>query len=367
MTRGAVAMAAAGLRVQPIRVLIIDDSAVARAIFTRILQPCVDLLVVGEAASAPQAIRMLADLAVDVILLDLELPQIGGLDALPDLLARARSARVLVVSSSCGEGAEAGVRALRLGAADTLPKPDGRLLANEFATALVERVRRLGSSDRPAAAGPLVPMPTSTAPSPPSAMPDVPEAIGIAASTGGVHALIQLLAALPDEMSVPLCITQHLPPSFIEPFAGQLAEASGRTVRVAAAGMQPRPGEILLAPGDRHLTLVRTGEVHVRLEQGRSASGCLPSADPMFRALAQLYGARAVGVVLSGMGRDGAEGAAAIVEAGGHVIAQDQATSVVWGMPGTVARRGLARAVLPPVGLAGWLARLGRGEAQSWS
>lgn len=334
---------------RPIRVMAVDDSAVARAVYARILAAHGDLQLVAQAAGARQAASSLDEMAVDVILLDLEMPQMGGLQALPDLLARAGRARVLVVSSSCGTGAEATVNALRLGAADTLTKPDGYLFAGAFGDALVERIRRLGRPlIEPGACPEALP-----AVRPVSA---VPEMVGIAASTGGVHALTRFLGALSPAFSAPLLVTQHLPAAFTPFFATQLREASGRPVRIAASGLQPQAGEILLAPGDAHLTLARTGSVtHVRLEGGRSASGCLPSADPMLLSLARLYGPAAVAIILSGMGRDGAEGAAALVAAGGQLAAQDQASSVVWGMPGTVVRRGLARAVLPPDGLAGWL------------
>jgi two-component system chemotaxis response regulator CheB len=344
--------------------MVVDDSAVARAVFARILETCPELVLVGQAAGAAQALAMLATQPADVILLDIAMPRQNGLDALPALLARAAPARVLVVSSSCGAGDEETVRALRLGAADTLPKPDGFLFASDFAHQLIERVRRLGPAGEPVtlpavatADRTLVPLCTSRT--------AAPEVVGIAASTGGVHALITLLGALPVGFTAPILVTQHLPAAFTAYFASQLREASGRPVRVAAAGLQPSRGEILLAPGDAHLTLVRTGEaIRVRLLDGRSASGCLPSADPMLLSLARLYGPAAAALILSGMGRDGAEGAAALVEAGGLVAVQDQVSSVVWGMPGSVARRGLAAVTLPPAGLARWLAELGSGAAR---
>lgn len=350
---------------RPVRVMVVDDSAVARAVFARILGGCPDVQLVGQAAGAPQAIAMLATQPADVILLDLEMPRRNGLDALPELLQRAAPARVLVVSSSCEAGGEATVRALRLGAADTLPKPDGFLFATEFAERLVVRVRRLAQPSDPPVPVP-VPAPVM-APGRASLPAGAPAVVGIAASTGGVPALAALLGALPPPFSAPILVTQHLPAAFTPFFAKQLREASGRPVRVAATGMQPQRGEILLAPGDAHLTLARTGSVtHVRLLDGRSASGCLPSADPMLQSLARLYGPAAVAVILSGMGRDGAEGAAALVAEGGAVAVQDQASSVVWGMPGSVARRGLAGAVLPPAALARWLAEPEQ-DAGRWS
>jgi two-component system chemotaxis response regulator CheB len=343
---------------RPIRVMVVDDSAVARAVFARILEGCPDIALVGQAAGAPQAVSMLATQPVDVILLDLEMPRQSGLDALPDLLARAAPARVLVVSSSCDAGGEATMRALRLGAADTLPKPDGFLFASDFAARLVDRVRRLV---QPGEGGLATTLPPCRAP----AASTTPEVVGVAASTGGVHALTMLLGALPPSFTAPILVTQHLPATFTPFFAKQLNEASGRPVRIAANGLQPVRGEIMLAPGDAHLTLVRrSGAVHVRLAEGRSPSGHLPSADPMLASLAQVHGPDAAALVLSGMGRDGAEGAAALAAAGGAVAVQDRASSVVWGMPGAVARRGLAAATLPPAKLARWLAERGTGAGR---
>jgi len=339
---------------RPARVLLVDDSAVMRAILARTLAERPGIVVAGQAASAAQAVGCLRAEAVDVVLLDLEMPGVDGLSALPLLLAEGRGARVLVVSSACTAGADATVRALRLGAADTLPKPSNRAEQARFPDLLAERVRRLAAPRTPVCSV----RPPTVAPKQP------PAAVGIAASTGGVHALGELLAALPADFRSPLLVTQHLPAAFIAFFVRQLAEATGRPARIAETGQVPQPGEILVAPGDAHLTLARTGGLaHVRLDRSPAASGCCPSADPMLSSLAEVHGAAAAGVVLSGMGRDGAAGARALAAAGGAILAQDAATSVVWGMPGTVARAGLAQAVLPPRGIAGVLAEMGRGAA----
>ncbi len=192
-------------------------------------------------------------------------------------------------------------------------------------------------------------------------------ASALAHRPAGVHALSEFFAALPRDFATPILVTQHLPAPFMPFFADQLQEMTGRPARVAAPGMQPNPGEILLAPGDAHLTLVRTGRVvHVRLERGRAASGCLPSVDPMLASIGRLFGAAALGVVLSGMGRDGATGAEQLVKAGGAVLVQDAATSVVWGMPGVIANAGIAHAVAPPAELARRVATWGQGEPAPW-
>ena len=177
--------------------------------------------------------------------------------------------------------------------------------------------------------------------------------LAIGASTGGIHALGHFLGALPPVIGLPILVTQHLPASFMEAFARQLVSASGREAVVAEDGAELMPDRILIAPGDAHLTVVRQGKrLVVRLDRAPAASGCLPSVDPMFASLAEACDGEVLGVVLSGMGRDGADGAVRIVDAGGTVLAQDEASSAVWGMPGAVAKAGLAAAILAPDQLA---------------
>jgi two-component system chemotaxis response regulator CheB len=350
----------------PIRVLIVDDSVVARTVLGRMLGDRPDFEVVGQASSAVAALATLARAKVDIILLDLEMPEIDGLAALPDLIERGNGARVLVVSSACADGAASTLAALSRGAADTLLKPGVAAFAGRFADELADRLRRIARPSGPAALAPVrrqVTAPTTV----PTAVPGTLACLGIGASTGGVHALSEFFAVLPRAFAVPILVTQHLPAPFMPFFADQLREMTGRPTRVAAPGMQPNPGEILLAPGDAHLTLVRTGQVvHVRLERGRAASGCLPSVDPMLASIGRLFGAGALGVVLSGMGRDGASGAEQLVSAGGAVLVQDAATSVVWGMPGVIANAGLAHMIAPPAELARRVATWGEGDPNPW-
>ncbi len=173
--------------------------------------------------------------------------------------------------------------------------------------------------------------------------------VAIGASTGGIHALSQFLRAIPASFQVPILVTQHLPSSFMSYFAAQLAVLGGRPCEVATDRMRIRPGRIIVAPGDAHMRVVRTSEgAAIRLTHEKSLSGCMPSVDPMFESVAQVFGKRALGVVLSGMGRDGCEGAGDMIGAGARVLVQDQASSVVWGMPGAIANAGRASAVLPP-------------------
>ena len=336
----------------PARVLIVDDSAVARAVLSRMVCEHPRFALIAAVPNAPAALRALATSAVDLIVLDLELPGVTGLAALPDLLAGSGGARVLIVSSSAAEGAAATIQALALGAADTLVKPAAGGLAGQFARDFTDKMTRLADVE-PAAA---TPAPVR------AALPGSYDIVAIGASTGGIHALGHVLRALPPSFRTPILVTQHLPASFTPYFAAQVAVLGGRPCDVATDHLRVSPGRIVVAPGDAHLTLTRLpdGGAAVRLSHDAAASGCLPSVDPMFASLAAAYGARALAVVLSGMGRDGVRGAAEVRRTGGAVVVQDEATSVVWGMPGAIASRGGADLILPPDEIGRVIAAAGR-------
>ena len=321
-------------------VLIVDDSVVARAVIARAIESGGRFTVAGAVPNAQAALAFLAGNRVDVILLDIEMPGIDGLTALPDLIAASQGARVLIVSSSCAEGAAATVQALALGAADTLVKPEVGSFAQRFANALNDKLSRLIVADEEDA---IAATPTPLAPG------DDFDIVAIGASTGGIHALSLVLRALPADFRVPILITQHLPESFMPYFAAQVAVLAGRPCEVADDHMKVRPGRVIVAPGNAHLRVAKVaGNVVVRLTNGAMPSGCMPSVDPMFEAVAEIYGERALGVVLSGMGRDGMLGAAVLAERGGALVVQDRKSSVIWGMPGAVAGAGLANAIMPP-------------------
>jgi two-component system, chemotaxis family, protein-glutamate methylesterase/glutaminase len=348
---------------RPIRLMIVDDSAIARAVLSRMLSARSEFEVVALAGNAAEALDALRGVAVDIVLLDVEMPGGSGLDALPEVLRLGAGARVLVVSSLCEDGAEATVRALALGAADTLPKPGTGAFAGRFSEILADKLRRIGPAPAAhAAAGQEAEDQVRL-----RAMPDWKlGCVAIGASTGGLHALNEFLAAMPERIGAPLLVTQHLPALFMPFFARQIEAVAGRPARVAEEGELLVPDEILVAPGDAHLKLDRNGaRVRVRLCRKPAPSGCLPSVDPMLAAVAEAYGKSGLGVVLSGMGRDGAHGSRSLVEAGGAVIAQNRTTSAVWGMPRAVAEAGLASAVLPPAGLARRIAA--RVRANPWS
>jgi two-component system chemotaxis response regulator CheB len=342
----------------PLKLMIVDDSAVARAVLSRMISPYRDLEVVALAADAREAFAALQDQCFDIVILDLEMPDGSGIDILPQILEQGRGAQVLVVSSLCDEGGETMRQALALGAADTLPKPGTGAFGGRFAEVLAERLRRIGPAspsrkDAPAAADA----------GSQSLLAEL-ACLALGASTGGLPALNQFFALLPPRIHAPILITQHLPAEFMPVFAGQVATASGRPVKLGETGMRLIADEIIVAPGDAHLGLRRRGtEIVVELDFSPVSSGCMPSVDVMLAALADAYGAGALGVILSGMGRDGLVGSARLIDRGGAVLVQDEPSSSVWGMPGAVAAAGLASAILTPAGIAGHVAA----RANAWT
>ena len=329
--------------------MIVDDSTVARAVLSRMIESDPAFEISGVASSGEAAVEALGECRVDIVLLDLEMPGAGGLKSIPRIIGAAAGAKVMIVSSLAEEGAEQTVAALALGAADTLPKPGTGRFNGKFSEVLLSKLKALGYAVEPtttpvrAASG--KPQPIVLRPMPA----DPIDVLAIGASTGGIHALGTLFQALPKRIGVPILITQHLPIPFMSVFARQIGAIAEREALVAEDGMVLRPDRIILAPGDAHLTLEpRVNGAIVRLTQARGSSGCMPSVDPMFASVGAVYGAGALGVVLTGMGRDGTEGAARLVACGGSVIAQNEATCAVWGMPRAIVEAGLACASLPP-------------------
>jgi two-component system chemotaxis response regulator CheB len=350
-----------GTSVRPIRVLLVDDSLVARTVLARLLDGRPEFEIAGAAPTADQAMAFLSAHQIDIVVLDVEMPGKDGLTALPEILAASHGARVLIVSSAAEAGAAATVRALTLGAADTLLKPTAGNFAGEFVQKFVDALLRIGHAD---AGGERLDGKGREAAAARSAKPASIVALralkagkigclAIGASTGGLHALSAFLRHLTPEFRAPILITQHLPPPFMPYFAAQLRDIAQRPTSVAADGAPLMPGEMLVAPGEGHIRLARRGaRVIVRLDPAAVPSRCMPSVDPMFEAVAEIFGAEGVGVVLTGMGRDGTIGAEVMVRSGADILAQDSATSVVWGMPGSVAQAGFASLVMPPEDLA---------------
>ncbi|WP_176591693.1 chemotaxis protein CheB [Sphingobium sp. EM0848] len=339
-----------------VRTLIVDDSVVVRTVIERILNMDAGFSVIHKTNSAEHALGYLSENAVDLVLLDIELPGQSGLMALPAILRTSPDAKVVILSGNCEEGSAAAVEALALGASDILAKPGSGSFGEHFPQALIERLSRLFSGEAP----PVVVRPVARVEAGQAEQPLA--CLGIGASTGGIHALGQLFAGLTAPLGVPILLTQHLPASFTYYFAQQLGRMTSLKVKVAEQGESLASDIVYVAPGDANLQLRRAlhGRVSVLLNPQRTPAGNLPGVDPMFSSMAQAYGAGAAGVVLTGMGRDGTAGARDIVAAGGWIVAQDAASSVVWGMPGSIAGEGLNCALLEPHAIMDFVARRGK-------
>jgi two-component system chemotaxis response regulator CheB len=327
--------------------MIVDDSMVARAVLSRMVESDKSFEIAAVAGTAEDAIDALQAVKVDIVLLDLEMPGEGGLKMIPKILEAANGARVMIVSSVADDGAAQTVAALALGAADAMPKPGTGKFNGRFAEVLLSRLKAIGFADDHA---PLAEPIRLQGYGPLRAMsPDPIGILAIGASTGGIHAIAALFQALPPKIGVPILVTQHLPSPFMPVFARQLGIAARREALVAEDGMKLLPDRIIIAPGDAHLTIESSDRGQfVKLSRERAPSGCLPSVDPMFASAGAEFGDGAVGVILTGMGKDGAEGASKLVARGGSVLAQDEASCAVWGMPRAVIEAGLACAVMPP-------------------
>ena len=340
------------------KIMLVDDSLTVRTVFQRMFAREAGFEIAAQAGTAEQALAILKRQSVDVILLDLEMPGMGGLEAMPKLIEQGAGAAILVVSSLTENGAQETVSALAMGAADTMLKPRPGGFDKEYRETLLGKIRALcGQESEPLAAVPApnhVPaQPTSNIPAKP------PEVLAIGASTGGIHALNQFFRTLPKSFSLPILLTQHLPESFMPVFARQMAMHAGRRAIIADDNMTIEGRTIYIAPGNAHMGVVRRGSYHVtRLDFAAQSSGCMPSADPMFESAAKAYDGAVTGIMLSGMGRDGAAGAKIIHDLGGSLLAQDQASSAVWGMPRSIVDAGLAGFVGEPQDLARQVAEL---------
>ena len=326
-------------------VLIIDDSAVVRGLVSRWIEADSRLQVAATCADGEVGVRKAAELQPDIVVLDIEMPRMDGLTALPQILKACPKAKVVMASTLTLKGGEITMRALSLGAADYAPKPEaGRVAGAEaYRKELLDKLvalspRSAGVAPRPAALRPATPRPVAPA--------RKPSLIAIGSSTGGPQALREVIAALPRDIKVPIVITQHMPKLFTAILAEHLSKL-GMPAAEAKEGEPLRPGRIYLAPGDFHMTLrSANGVISTHIDQSPPVNFCRPAVDPLFNSCAKVAGNGVLAVVLTGMGHDGRDGARTIREAGGQVIAQDQASSVVWGMPGAVAEAGLADQIL---------------------
>lgn len=366
-----------------VRVMVVDDSAVIRGLITRALETDAGVQVVATVGNGQLAVSQLARTDVDVIVLDIEMPVMDGITALPLLLKTAPDVKIVMASTLTQRNAQISIEALEKGASDYIPKPSstGEIHGSaEFKRDLLEKVKALGRArrdrrDRNKGAGDVKsPAPTRAvvgaparqsllSPSTPLQLRPfgrtAPQIVGIGSSTGGPQALFTVLGALPTAMRLPIIITQHMPATFTTILAEHIGRTAKRPTAEGKDGESLEPGRIYLAPGDNHMVVaVEGGRKILRLNKNPPENFCRPAVDPMFRSLAAAYGAAVLGVVLTGMGADGAKGGKVLVEAGGSVIAQDEASSVVWGMPGAAAQAGICSAVLPIDKIAAEIARV---------
>ncbi|MGB8274132.1 MAG: chemotaxis response regulator protein-glutamate methylesterase [Alphaproteobacteria bacterium] len=356
---------------EPYRVLIADDSAVIRGVLARVLDSDPDITVVDRVANGELAIAATRRHAPDVVVLDIEMPVMDGLTALPKILEVDPKVKVVMASTLTLRNADISLKALALGAADYIPKPTSATditAGYDFKRELVAKVKALAAVRRAAGAGPAAARSATekgtsgrivtVASSAPRVYRGVtfklrelgrmpPAVIAIGSSTGGPQALFHLMPQLKD-LHQPILVTQHMPATFTTILAEHLQKLVGRPCAEAVDGEAVKGGQIYIAPGNFHLTVEAVkGQQLIRLSQSPPENFCRPAVDPMLRSLAQVYGRNILVVMLTGMGQDGLIGSKAVVEAGGTVVAQDEATSVVWGMPGAVATAGLCSAVLP--------------------
>lgn len=351
----------------PFRVMVVDDSAVIRGLLTRSLEADHSIKVVASVGNGEVAIKSLGRHDIEVIILDIEMPVMDGLTALPKLLAAQPGVKIVMASALTRKNAEVSLRALQMGAADYVTKPSSKselTSADTFQRELTEKVKALagatrsgGHKDKTKKRSAV----SSAAPAKPSAglysgreiqlrkAPLVsPRIIAIGSSTGGPQALLEVLVNITTSVKLPILITQHMPATFTTLLAEHIGRATGVPAGEAVDGQRVEPGRIYLAPGDYHMVVESGdgGEI-MRLNQDPPENFCRPAVDPMLRSMARIYRAGLLTIILTGMGSDGKKGAVEVVESGGSVIAQDEATSVVWGMPGAVATSGLCSAVLP--------------------
>ena len=362
-----------------IRVMLVDDAVVVRGLFARWVEAEPDLQVVASLRTGREAVDQLLRADPDVVVLDVEMPELDGIAALPLLLAKKRDLVVIMASTLTRRNAEISLRALSLGATDYIPKPPSNrevTASAAFRRDLIEKIRQLGARAKRA----IVPPAAPAAPAVPNfatpgaaAVPRAaeksaagavngyaafklrpfqlatPRVLLIGCSTGGPQALTAMAANLGGVLDrAPVLITQHMPPTFTAILADHIQQASGLPSAEGRDGEAVRPGRIYVAPGGIHMTVTAQGITRVvKLVDSPPENFCRPAVDPLWRSAAAVYGPATFAVMLTGMGQDGLRGAEAIVAAGGSVIAQDETTSVVWGMPGAVAKAGLCSAVLP--------------------
>lgn len=361
--------------------MVVDDSVVIRGLISRWIEAEPDMVVAASLRTGLQAVNELERIKPDVAVLDIEMPELDGISALPRLLAKKRDLIIIMASTLTRRNAEISFKALSLGASDYIPKPETTrepTAAQIFHHDLIEKIRSLGAKLRRARVLPVIASPGLAADKrevvrPAAASPQLvcrafsqqpPRVLVIGSSTGGPQALMSLVTEIgPVIDSFPVLITQHMPPTFTTILAEHLARASRRPAHEGIDGEIVKRGQIYIAPGGRHMRAVRHGaDVTIALDDGAPINFCKPSVDPMFTSATEIWQGGTLAVVLTGMGSDGMRGGKEVVASGGSVIAQDEASSVVWGMPGAAAQAGICAAVLPLNQIGPKLVRLFSGD-----
>jgi two-component system chemotaxis response regulator CheB len=348
------------------RILVVDDSVVYRRLVSEELSRDSELEVAGTAANGRIALAKLGQLNPDLVILDVAMPEMDGLETLRELRKTYPRLPVIMFSTLTERGAEATLDALSLGATDYFTKPtdagslDGslRVIREELIPEIKALCAPMGQKVAPAGtAGRVTAAKTSAIGT------GAVRVLAIGASTGGPNALAEIFTRLPADFPVPILIVQHMPPMFTKLLADRLSAQSPIRVQEASSGCVLKPGEAWIAPGDYHMIVVRDG-LHYRLliHQDPPENSCRPAVDVLLRAVAKAFGADSLTVILTGMGQDGLRGCEAVRASGGQVLAQDEASSVVWGMPGYVAQAGLADRVLPLPMVAGEIVKRVRAQ-----
>jgi two-component system chemotaxis response regulator CheB len=343
------------------RVLIVDDSAVIRTVISKTIKSQEDMEVVGVAFNGDMGVRNIKTLNPDIVILDIEMPIMDGITALPLILKEKPDVRVLICSTLSARGADISVKALSLGAADCILKPGGEAIisAHDFQENLIRVIRTLATS--------IINKESSTKKTTFSLQKPLvsilPKVVAIGSSTGGPTALMQVMPKLKD-LPVPIVITQHMPKTFTAMLAQHITQNTGVPCAEGKEGEVLKPGQAYLAPGDYHMSFKKVGEgTVIQLNQNPPENFCRPSVNPMLRGLIPIYGSAILTVILTGMGNDGSQASDDLVKIGGQVVAQDEATCVVWGMPAAVVNAGLCTAVLPLNEIGEWVARIFKKES----
>jgi len=360
----------------PYRVMVVDDSAVIRGLLVRSLEADSKIDVIASVQNGQIALDNLKRHDIEVVVLDIEMPVMDGLTALPLIIKAKPGIQVIMASTLTRKNAEISLRALNAGAADYVSKPTSSSELNsaeDFKRELVEKVKALGAARRASTSGQgrrsfsaarstavaAKPVGQAAAIRPRTGPISVPDAIAIGSSTGGPQALLAFFEKLKGPLKQPIFVTQHMPATFTKLLAEHIDRTSPMSCSEGKDGEGVIGGRIYLAPGDHHMTVQRKGaQSFIRIDQNPPENFCRPAVDPMLRSLTDVYGSRLLVIILTGMGSDGQRASEKVVAAGGQVIAQDKATSVVWGMPGAVATAGLCSAVLPLPEIAPYVQKL---------